>query len=367
MGTVLLTAPVPIEVRQPTSLALRIAATVLGLSLVLCVALWLWPLRSSRATAAMAVFCALGLLCGCEREDSGADGTESLVVLEPRTWRLGDCYPVTERGRFQLRNTSLTEITVTNAVASCGCIAVGVPLGSTIPPQGSREFELSLDLSRARGPLRQTLRIDFSVGEPVTVAIEGYVRSGLQTTPRSLLLKSGTPGEIVRAGLDVESDDGSEFEITSATVGNGPIVEIGRNRRSVTVYVQNSNEIAVLSETLHIETTHPRVRSLAVRLQATFDLTWELRPAGVFLRGVRGEEITRTVTVISRRNTPFEVLPSTFDGGSVKPEREAPASEHRVMVHLNADAVRVPGRRLVHIQTDLPDASRIALPVVIYD
>lgn len=364
VGQVLLTAPAPIRVEHAWSPVLVASIVSFAAAVVVFVVLWRVP-RSAGVPRAVAMTL-LMVACGaCSRPDSVRDGeSEAHVVLDSAEWAIADCYPGLERRHFTMRNVTGSDVTLKGAIPSCGCIAAGVPIGQVIPARGEHEFELAVDFSRARGRTHHWVRLEFSQGTPALIGIEASVRLGMFAAPESLLLTSGQPNEVLRGTIHLHSDDDVKFVISDVSIDGPFTAEIGSDRRSIAVFLVNRNEIPRLSTTLAVQTTHPRVPVVRVPIRAAFDLTWELRPASLFVRRMGEQSVVKEVTVLSRRGTPFRVMPADFEGGSIKPMSDEPAVSHRLTVKIEPNESNRAGNRMLQVRTDLPEAEQIPLSLI---
>ncbi|MGD8453303.1 MAG: hypothetical protein PVJ57_15935 [Phycisphaerae bacterium] len=370
-GRAILTSPVPIRTDNPW----RMWAWLSGIAPLLALAALLWRRRRPAApvTAAAGLVLVLGLT-GCDRAAAPAAPAATTtpaagrIFVEPETWTVASCYPESVRQEFIVRNTYATPQSITDAHASCGCMATVLPPDSTVPARGELKFPVRVHLSGAHGHVKHTLTFRFSDGTAQEVLFSAKVLRGVYPEPRNLTLSSAQPGELVRGEVQLVSDDEQPYEITEAVAPLVRNVEINHDDSTITVIIANENRHATLRDTLTITTTHPHAPTLRVPVLATFELTWAVEPTGVFIHEPGDAEfIERTVKVISVHDVPFVVERSESPAATVEPLQRAPGTVQEVRLRVRRPEVRGASRRVeVALRTTLPAAEEIVVPVVFY-
>lgn len=365
-GDAVLTSPVPMVTRY----GLRAWATgalpvLIAIPLALLVRRVRWGAAGAVAPVLVLLVCVS--LCGCSGEHSAASPSSAptRVTISPTTWDLGDTYPGPARHRFTIENPQARPVTVQRVSASCGCVASGLPVGTTVPAHGICEFELTVDLSAQRGSITQRVTVGFSDGTSQQIQIAARVKRGVYTEPAELRLHGEYPLEEATASVQLLADDGKPFEIISAAAPLASGVSIEKTSSKVVVAFHHENRTELIRDTLRIRTSHPYAPELRVPVVATFALTWELDPPVLFLdaaeEGVQTEGVVR---VRSRTGKPFAVLAQEGDP-AITPRTSGPRAEHEVTLRISAPAVRTGSRRiLVDLPTTLPEAETIPVPVV---
>ena len=367
-GQVLLTSPVPIRIQDPWQILTYTAVAFL----VVCIVVFGWrSARRHRHAAALAGAVGLLFVVGCGRDapkETPIQGTRTARHLDTRTWDAGEIYPESVRQEFALSNTTSQSLTVLKVSPSCGCMTGYLPQGLQLAPQTSQEFTLSIDFSGDAGPVTHTLRFEYSDGTAESLQVTAYVKRGVYPDPAKLTFESQEPGERIARELRLLCDDGQPFEIIGAEAPLAQSVTFAPGATSIFVVMYNNNDTTMLTDTLTIETSHPRSKSIRVPLIAYYALTWDTRPSGFFFHEGDGEEyVERTVTVVSKREIPFVVMAAAADGLTVEPlaQESAPSQDVRIRLR-RPHALGAPKRELVSLNTTLPDAPVVNVSFIFY-
>lgn len=177
-----------------------------------------------------AVGCALsGLaacaLTGCGRSDGGAQGTadeapravapaaKPPLVVEPAVLEMGELVPENEYTKpVTLTNNTSAPMTISRAVADCGCTTPTWP-EEPIPPGASVETLITMKPGEKQG-VRLDKKVTFAVegGDPVTISVVGDVKLFIRHAPEWVQApadgEAGAPAEVV-----LESADGVPFRV----------------------------------------------------------------------------------------------------------------------------------------------------------
>ena len=297
-GTMLLTSPVPFKGSSPTAFRLGVAA-----ALVIAAILLLGPSirRCSRRLAPPLV---LVFLIGCNASppENGAPRRLSPVVLD-----FGTAYGLPARATVSVFNPGPAELRIVGTRASCGCTAVGIPIGSTVDAGSTRAFDVTVDFGGSVGNVRHSLSIEYGDGAIEELPITAEVLRGVFAEPRSIALRSSLPGELVQASVELKSDDGLNFQIDRAQCSIARSVQVNSESASVTLTVLNGNDIWLNTGTLVIGTSHPVVGEIRVPVTTHFSLTWKTDPAAVFVQESTDADVERTITIESLLGLPFVV------------------------------------------------------------
>lgn len=358
-GRALLVSPTPFRVRLPWRPALWCSAIVLAALVVLGLLV-----RIGRRGAVGALPLLLVFVAGCGGSAAPPARGNRPRLLE-QAWQTGDCYPTTLERSFTIRNDQAVPIRVAEATTSCGCIAVGLPVGVEIPPDGSHDFKLSIDLTATRGPTSHTITIVYSDARREAIRFNAVVKRGVVARPGDLTFHLAAPGDVASQRVALESDDGGEFSITGASAEAARVAISGN---AVEVAYSHDNRTSFRDDVLKITTTHPRAQELRVPIRVRYDLTWELRPPGFYYHTrPDGSFVERTVTVVSTSGSLFTVAPAQSDDVVVTPLSVAPSPVQDVRIRLRCPVVRGAPRRIVAtLVTTLHDAPEIAVPCVFY-
>lgn len=370
-GQALLTAPVPIRVSDPwlAGVYASFAAPAAGLLFALVrVRRVLRPLGTGACGSV--ILLALQLVGGCGRPAGGPDPPVGETVrLDSTEWSAGSCYAETVRRTFQLTNRGQAPVKITAIKPSCGCMLLDAPLGAEVAAGQTLTFTLSVDLRRARGPVQYTLRLELSNGQAHTIHFSASVHHGVYAEPDAVRVVSATPGERIESRIRLIGDDERPFEILSAVLPAAERVEIDAQRKIVSVTIANLNRVPAVQDVLRVSTTHPRAPTLELPVFAQFERTWEIRPSGLYLRGVGpGEAVDKIVRIRSRTGTPFVVSAAQSDAFEAVPATSEASPEQEVRIRLRKPSGRPALLRLtISLPTSLPDAPLVDLPVVFYD
>lgn len=362
-GEALLTAPAPIVIPANPWDSLTWGSVVAPVAAIAFVILRRVTTRRRLLTAA-SVPGALLFFSGCDGTSPERTGSE--VEFASSVLDLGTVYIGSTSREVTLCNRGDRVSRIAEVTSSCGCIASGISAGEVIPPNGQREFNMRISISRA-GPIDQRINIVFDDGARKTLSIRGVALDGVLAEPPRVTLSIADPGALARAEIQVRSDDGQDFEVLSARAERVR-VEHTRGTRVVTV-VASFVPGGLVQDTLEITTSHKQRPMLKVPIAVRWVLPWEVRPAVAFVRGGADQFIERDVTVRARHGQPFKVVESKTEDWCVRPKSSDPAVAHMVTIRVRRPTANEnpPVRIEVIVPTTMPSGEEIVVPFLFYD
>lgn len=358
-GDALLTSPVPIEFKSPMRMWAILAAAIGLLAIV-------FRLGLARRAVGSGMVALLVLTIGCAGAPATPPSSKSAdVSIDPPNWQAGDQYPTTVSRVFNIRNSGTAPVSVTKAVPSCGCMASGLPKGARIDAGSSLEFTLRITLKGRSGPLKHTMRLDFSNGDQRTIEFTALVKRGVYAEPE-LLEPSETASSLSTFDVSLRSDDSSEFDVTSATCASRA-VRASIDGKVVRVMLVNNNRESVVRDTLVISTSHPQAPAVNVPIIARFKLSWQIEPKFFNVSSDAGDSIEREVEIKSLTGVAFTVKLSDSDLAQVTPKSNVASVAQTVALRVKRPSLSDgPVRLEIPVQTTLPDATEIVVPFLFY-
>ncbi|MBX3355082.1 MAG: ankyrin repeat domain-containing protein [Phycisphaeraceae bacterium] len=203
--------------------------------------------------------------------------TAAVLRFEPAELDLGELAPDRSKsGMVKIVNISDQPVTITRAIASCGCTTPVWPR-DPIPPGGSGEMEITLKAGAKAGvTLVKNVTLQLDGGHaPVRYVLRGTVPEYVRIAP-DIVEAPGSSERPVSNIITLTSVDGTPFRVTSVTP---PII--------MTEDARSASGTAALEHTLRIDwdkwteagrpfraqfaTDHPKASSLAAMIRRPID------------------------------------------------------------------------------------------------
>jgi hypothetical protein len=286
------------------------------------------------------------------------------VEVDARTYDAGRADEATTvRHVFQLRNVGDAELSV-DAVPGCSCTVAA--FDRRIAPGAAGTIDVKLDTSGQQGRILKHVRV--TTNDPAMrvfdVDVVADVVAAFRVAPTANPVIAGTRAELRPVTLTIASTDGAPFDVAHVLAEPTLAADARReteSRWALTVAARPSAPAGRSRPAVLLTTSHPRVRTVTVRVNLDIRADVAAEPNRVVLRGAAPAHVTvrrpsgaALGTVTARSSDPriaAAVTPVT--AGSV----------YDVAIRYSGPTARDVVRADVTLATDDPADGAIVIPV----
>jgi hypothetical protein len=270
---------------------------------------------------------------------------------------------------FVLKNAGDLSLEIRQVRPSCGCTVASISQ-NTIPPGGQAEVTTRLSLRGRQGAQHKIISVESSDPKQPTLVLtlEGTAVEEIRVQPNQIFFGRITTDSVVTGVVEITVQSTNVVKVlrTSSNTSNlTAATEPSPDGKLIRVIIGTRPplERGTLRGNVHIETDHPKFPSMDIAVSAFVVSDITFAPEELPVLEAVGQPASRYVLVRSETGKKFQI---------VKVEMPVPSMTYKVQpveaggyqVELgNIPATREVEGKSVLIQTDLPGAANIVIPI----
>ncbi len=242
------------------------------------------------------------------------------------------------RHTFLLDNPGQEPVSLEQVQTTCGCTVAGVE-SKVIAPGESVQMPVTLNTKGRSGKLSQSVRVSFSVGEPRSYTLQGFVASD---ELKPLQLGTVLRGDTARNDLTLNWPPGLALEISEVHFNEKKLrvdVRPGDGAHAISIALREDVPYGPLSESVIMHTNDPLVPEKHVNIFAMVSFPILADPDEVTLGLVQpGKPATGTVRIVSPYEEPLQIMSIEHKAGQAVTWREERGGDSEIVLHLSLSA-----------------------------